>query len=141
MTAGAVPDKLYHELYENDSLARLQLIGRALTQTRLDSDGKIIYSWLRQSDFAAVGALPSDSEDIINLLFAVNGVQIGLIFVEQPTGGFKISLRSRCAVDCSAVAGQFGGGGHRQAAGVFINEPLESAQKKILNAVLQAMNS
>jgi len=140
VAAGAVPDKLYHQLYENDSLARLQLIGRALTQTRTEREGTIIYSWLRRADFAAVGALPSDSEDIINLLFSVNGTQVGLMFVEQPTGGYKVSLRSRCEVDCSVVAGQFGGGGHRQAAGVLLNEPLEAAVEKILAAVYQAMS-
>ena len=46
----------------------------------------------------------------------VGGTEFALIFVEQPSGGFKISFRSRCDVDCSRIAEQFGGGGHRRAA-------------------------
>jgi phosphoesterase RecJ-like protein len=139
--AGAAPDRLFKELYENDSHARLQLIGRALARTQTEPGGNLAYSWLERADFAATGALPSDSEDIINMLLSVGGTQAAVLLVEQPAGGFKISLRSRCRVDCSALAERFGGGGHRSAAGTFLNEPLESARQKILDAVRAAMQS
>ena len=126
--AGASPDQLYKELYENDTHARLQLIGRALVHTQTELDGRLIYTWLDQADFDASGALPSDSEDIINMTLAVGGTQVAVILVEQPKGGFKISFRSRCEVDCSKIAEQFGGGGHKKAAGAFLNEPLDVAQ-------------
>jgi bifunctional oligoribonuclease and PAP phosphatase NrnA len=137
--AGAAPDQLYRELYETDTHSRLRLIGLALAHTQTELGGRLIYTWLDQSDFAASGAVPSDSEDIINMTLAVGGTQAAVIFVEQPTGGFKISLRSRCDVDCSAIAERFGGGGHKKAAGAFLKEPLESARKKILDAVRAAM--
>jgi phosphoesterase RecJ-like protein len=139
--AGAIPDQLFKELYENDSQARLQLIGRALARTQTELSGRLIYSWIDRADFAATGALPSDSEDIINMLLSVGGTQAAVILVEQLTGGLKISLRSRCQLDCSALAERFAGGGHRSAAGAFLNEPLESARKKILDAVRAAMQS
>lgn len=138
--AGAIPDQLYKQLYENDSHGRLQLIGRALAHTQTELGGRLIHTWLEQSDFAASGAAPSDSEDIINMTLAVGGTQVAVILVEQPTGGFKISLRSRSKIDCSAIAEQFGGGGHKKAAGAFLNEPLESARQKILDAVRTAMH-
>ena len=139
--AGAIPDRLYKELYENNSHARLQLIGRALVHTQTELDGRLIYTWLDQTDFDATGALPSDSEDIINETLAVGGTQAAVILVEQPKGGFKISLRSRCEVDCSKIAERFGGGGHKKAAGAFLNEPLDAAREKILNAVRAAMET
>ena len=92
-----------------------------------------------QSDFAACGAVPSDSEDIINMTLAVGGTEVAVILVEQRNGGYKVSLRSRCELDCSAIAEQFGGGGHKKAAGATLNEPLESARQKILDAVRAAM--
>ncbi len=137
--AGAVPDQLFKELYENDSHARLQLIGRTLARSQTELGGRLIYSSIDQADFAATGALPSDSEDIINMMLSVRGTEAAVILVEQATGGFKISLRSRCELDCSAVAEQFAGGGHRKAAGAFLNEPLDSARQKILDAVRAAM--
>lgn len=137
--AGAVPDQLYKSLYETDSHGRLQLIGRALAHTQVELDGRLIHTWLDQGDFAASGAQPSDSEDIINMTLAVDGTQMAVILVEQPAGGFKISLRSRCDVDCSLIAERFGGGGHKKAAGAFLNEPLDSARRKILDAVRTAV--
>jgi bifunctional oligoribonuclease and PAP phosphatase NrnA len=137
--AGAKPSQLYKELYENDSHARLQLIGRALVHSQAEMDGRLIYTWLDRADFDACGALPSDSEDIINELLAVGGTQVAVILVEQPKGGFKISFRSRCEVDCSKLAERFSGGGHKKAAGASLNEPLDAAKTKILAAVRAAM--
>jgi phosphoesterase RecJ-like protein len=137
--AGAKPDHLYKELYEDDSHARLQLVGRALVHTQCELSGRLIHTWLDRADFEACGALPSDSEDIINLTLSVGGTQVAVILVEQPQGGFKISLRSRCEVDCSEIAERFGGGGHKKAAGAFLNEPLDAAGTKVLDAVRAAM--
>jgi phosphoesterase RecJ-like protein len=137
--AGAMPDQIYKQLYENDSLGRLRLVGRALAHTRLEENGRLIHTWLGQSDFVEAEAVPSDSEDIINMTLSVGGTQVAIIWVEQPTGGFKISFRSRCAVDCSALAEKFGGGGHKKAAGAFLDEPLAAAQTKVLEAVRAAM--
>jgi len=137
--AGAVPAQLYQALYENDSAGRLRLIGRAMARVQLDCGGRLIHTYLSQADFAESGAVPSDSEDIINMTLSVGGTEVAVMLVEQPGGGFKVSFRSRSAVDCSAVAAQFGGGGHRAAAGAFLAEPLASAQRKVLDAVRAAM--
>jgi bifunctional oligoribonuclease and PAP phosphatase NrnA len=137
--AGANPTELYRNLFEEDTLGRLRLIGRALQRSQTELDGRLIYTWLELADFAATDAEPSDSEDIINMTFSVGGTEMAAILVEQSTGGFKISFRSRCRVDCSRLAEQFGGGGHKQAAGAFLNEPLEAALAKILAAVRAAM--
>jgi phosphoesterase RecJ-like protein len=137
--AGASPDQLYKDLYENDTHGRLRLIGRALAHSQIELDGRLIYTWLDQADFAASGAVPSDSEDIINMLLSVGGTEAGVILVEQPAGGCKVSLRSRCEVDCSAVAERFGGGGHKKAAGASFDGPLELARERILAAVRGAM--
>jgi bifunctional oligoribonuclease and PAP phosphatase NrnA len=139
--AGVRPDRIYKELYENDSYGRLRLIGCALFHAQTELDGRLIHTRLTRADFETCGAIPSDSEDIINETLAVAGTQAAVILVEQPKGGFKISLRSRCELDCSKVAEQFGGGGHKNAAGALLNMPLEVAQKTILDAVRAAMKS
>ena len=137
--AGAVPEQLYRELYESETLARLQLIGRTMARTRTDLDGRLIHTWIELADFQALGAHPADSEDIINMTLAVSGTEAAVILVEQNTGGFKVSFRSRCDLDCARVAEKFGGGGHKRAAGAFLDEPLQSARAKVLDAVLAAM--
>lgn len=137
--AGAKPDQIYKDLYENDTLARLQLIGRAMARTQTEREGRLIHTWLERADFDAAGAIPQDSEDVINTTLSVGGTQVAVILVEQPAGGFKISFRSCSDLDCSLVAEQFGGGGHKNAAGAFLSQPLSVAQSKVLDAVRAAM--
>ena len=136
---GALPHRLYRDLYENDSLGRLRLIGRAVGRAETELAGRLIYTWLGRDDFAAAAALPSDSEDIINMTLSVSGTEVAVILVEQPQGGFKISFRSRCDLDCSRLAEQFGGGGHRAAAGAYLAGTLADVRPRVLDAVRAAM--
>jgi phosphoesterase RecJ-like protein len=138
--AGASPSRLYNSLYEQDTLARLQLIGRILARAETELGGRLIHTYVTQDDFKAVGALPSDTEDVINFTLDVGGTQAAVIFVEQRVGGIKVSFRSRAGLDCSQLAEQFGGGGHKAAAGAIINEPLAVVQPKVLDAVRAAMS-
>jgi len=138
-SAGAEPDQIYKDLYENDTLARLRLIGRAMARAQTELDGRLIHTWLERDDFDSTGAIPQDSEDVINMTLSVGGTQVAVILVEQPAGGFKVSFRSRCELDCSLVAEQFGGGGHKNAAGAFLREAISVAQSRVLDVVRAAM--
>ena len=54
---------------------------------------------------------------------------------EDPGESCKVSLRSSGTDNVQAVAIQFGGGGHFNAAGATIHEPIETAVKQILEAI------
>ena len=90
-------------------------------------------------DFDELGALPSDTEDIINMTLQIGGTEVAVIFVELRGGGVKVSFRSRSQVDCSRLAEQFNGGGHKAAAGATLHEPLATAQPRVLDAVRASM--
>jgi phosphoesterase RecJ-like protein len=138
--AGAVPSEIYAALYERDSLARLKLRGRILARTQNELDGRLAHTAVLKEDFEATGALVSDTEDVINMTLAVAGTEVAVILVEQPAGGFKISFRSRTPrIDCNELARQFGGGGHKAAAGGFTSAAWPEAQAKVLDAVRKAM--
>ena len=137
--AGASPNDIYAELYERDTIGRLRLRGTILERTQCELDGRLAHTYVLKEDFERTGALPSDTEDVINMTMAIKGVEAAAILVGQKDGGFKISFRSRCKMDCSQVAELFGGGGHKAAAGAFSNEPFETAQAKVLEAVKNAM--
>ncbi len=133
--AGASPAKIYSALYEQETIARVRLRGIILSRVRAELDGRLVHTFVRLRDFEQTGAEPQDTEDAINLTLAIAGTQFAFILVEQTTGGFKLSFRSRCDVDCSQVAARFGGGGHKAAAGAFIDAPFEEAQRQVLQYV------
>ncbi|MCH2124386.1 MAG: DHH family phosphoesterase [Pirellulaceae bacterium] len=137
--AGAKPADIYRELYERDTLGRLRLRGNVLARTATELNGRLAHTFILKEDFETTGAHPSDTEDLVNQTLAIDGTEAAVILVEQLSGGFKISFRSRCKMDCSQVAETFGGGGHKAAAGAFIDEPFETAQDKVLDAVRTEM--
>ena len=138
--AGVVPSEVYGDLYERDTLGRIRLRGLILSRTAADLDGALVHTHVQKEDFDATGALASDTEDVINLTMAVAGTQGAVIFVGQLRGGFKLSFRSRCDMDCNEVARQFGGGGHKAAAGAFQEGTLEEVQERVLPVVREAMS-
>lgn len=139
--AGASPAAIYNQLYEQDTLGRMKLRGVILSRIETELDGRLAHTHVLKDDFTRTGSLPSDTEDVVNSALAIRGTQFAVIFVEQSGGGFKISFRSRCAVDCSKLAEQWGGGGHKAAAGAFVAGPLAEVQPKVLDAVRKAMGN
>jgi len=139
VAAGAKPDEIFNALYERNTAGRIRLRGVILARIVVEPGGRLAHTIVHKEDFAATGSLPSDTEDAVNTLLSIEGVQVAVIFVEQLSGGFKISFRSRSALDCNQVARQFGGGGHKAAAGASVAGAREEVQAKVLSAVRAAM--
>ena len=136
--AGASPTAVYRELFEQDSLARLNLVGRTLAGAVTRHDGRVIVSTVRQADIRDVKASASDTEDLVNLTLAVKGTEAAVILIEQADGRIKVSFRSRGPLDCNALAARFGGGGHKAAAGAILEGPFEPARDRVVAAVDEA---
>jgi bifunctional oligoribonuclease and PAP phosphatase NrnA len=141
LEAGAVPQDIYGDLYERDTLGRVRLRGRILSRVQSEHQGQLVHTYVLKEDFDQTGALPSDTEDAINLTLAVATTKVALIMIEQLKGGFKVSFRSRCGVDCNQLARLFGGGGHKAAAGAFVEGDLDEVQTKIIAAASEALTS
>jgi bifunctional oligoribonuclease and PAP phosphatase NrnA len=139
VAAGARPDALFASLFEQNSIARVRLHGRVLQNVEADVDGRLLHSAITQTDLREMGAEPTDTEDVINRLLSVAGVEVAILFLELGPQETKISLRSRSSVDVCKLAEQFGGGGHRAAAGVRFAGPLSIARPSVLEKVRTAM--
>jgi phosphoesterase RecJ-like protein len=83
--------------------------------------------------------VPQDTEELVNFTRSVAGVELGMVFMEQPAGGVKVSFRSR-GLDVAKLAEQFGGGGHRLAAGATLPLPLPAARAHVLAAAAAALD-
>lgn len=139
LDAGVRPERIYNQLYEQDTLGRVRLRGVILARVTSELEGRLAHTYVLNEDFERTGALPSDTEDVINMTLAIAGTQFAVIFVQQASGGFKLSFRSRCDVQCNQIAEHFGGGGHKAAAGAFAAGELEHVSPIVLNVVRDAM--
>ena len=137
--SGARIDEIYRMLSERNTLGRLKMMGETLTSLRTDLNGRIAYATVTREDFERTGAIPPDTEDLVDFTVSIRGVDVGLLFIEQVRGGIKLSVRSRNGLDCSKLAGLFGGGGHRAAAGATLPDPLDESLPRVLQAVRAAL--
>jgi phosphoesterase RecJ-like protein len=133
--AGARIDEIYRLLSERNTLGRLRMMGETLSSLQTDLDGRIAYAIVTRDDFERTGAIPPDTEDLVDFTVSLRGVDVGILFIEQLRGGIKLSLRSRNGLDCAKLASAFGGGGHKAAAGATLADPLDEAVPRVLEAV------
>jgi bifunctional oligoribonuclease and PAP phosphatase NrnA len=138
--AGARPTPAYEELFERSNLGRLKLTAMVLGRLELAHGGRTCHMSLLRSDYAAAGAVPQDSEDLVNYPRSVAGTEVGLFFMEQPRGGIKVSFRAR-TLDVSRIAERFGGGGHKLASGATLEATLDEARQRVLAAVGAALDA
>jgi phosphoesterase RecJ-like protein len=139
VAAGAKPNQIFAVLYEQNSLPRILLQGRILTNVKSHLGGRLLSTAITQDDLRAVGAEATDTEDVINRLLSVAGVEVALLFLELSPQETKVSLRSRSAVDVNQIAARFGGGGHKAASGVRYKGPLKDAESAVLTGVSEVM--
>jgi phosphoesterase RecJ-like protein len=138
---GVEPNRLYQQLYERSSLARLKLHGIVLNRVAVSEDGRVAHTYVMQKDFKDTGTHPSDTEDLVNGCLTIEGAECAFIIVEQISGQMKVSFRSRTDLDVAAIAEQFGGGGHKKASGAMLPGPFATAQQRVLQTVQAALGS
>jgi len=115
------------------SLAKTRLLGYVLNNFDLYFDAKIALIGISKDVLAQTGAKRYDTKNIVNILRDIITVKVSIMILEEKNGGFKVSLRSIEDVDISAVARDFGGGGHKNAAGFEVLDcNFEKLKSKIL---------
>jgi bifunctional oligoribonuclease and PAP phosphatase NrnA len=119
--AGVEVDDTYRRLYERVPIEKLRLIARALEKIERYEDGALAVTYIASEDYAVTGASEVLTEGVIDHVRALEGTSVAAVIRDKTDGGRaarKVSLRStNGAVDVSAIAREYGGGGHRRAAG------------------------
>ncbi|TWT89862.1 NanoRNase/pAp phosphatase [Pseudobythopirellula maris] len=138
--AGANPAETFSTLFDRNTIERVWLQGRVLQSIRTELDGRVAFGHATAEDFAETGAAPADTEDVVNRLLSISGVEVAVLLTWMPEDGkTKASLRSRSDFDVREVAEVFGGGGHAKAAGVRIPGPIPEAKAALLAELVSRM--
>ena len=134
VVCGAAVEELSAGMYGNHDPREWHLLSEALASLRLSSDGRLAWIEVTSAARERVGLGLEATEGFIDFVRTVGGVQIAMMFKEVSRSEVRVSFRSRGSVDVSWLAKQFGGGGHRNAAGCTLREPLGEARARILAA-------
>jgi len=118
---GADPVRAYQNVYEQDSPSRVQLLGRALSGLTTAHGGAVAYITITAAMFRETSTGEPDIDRFAPYTLGMKRVQIGFMFTELP-GMIKISFRSKGDIPINKLAQEFGGNGHKNAAGARIQD-------------------
>ena len=137
---GASSAQLFHQLYYNDPVSRLRLHTAALASLELFLDDRLAVMCITPGTMRRVGALPSDTEELVNEPLRVGSVCVSVLLVSEVEGRVRVSFRSKQPlnpeapdVDVARAAQQFGGGGHKRAAGARIEGSIVQVRRTLVD--------
>lgn len=130
---GVDTEAIWQQVYLNKSRGELALDARARASLRTAAGGRIGYIALGNRDFRSTGTGPQHTDEMATIPRTLSGVELSLFFYAVNGGRqTKVSMRSVPGVDVAALARQFGGGGHQQAAACTLGMGLRAAQREFL---------
>jgi bifunctional oligoribonuclease and PAP phosphatase NrnA len=137
--AGADPIRIAQEVFFSSSVAKMLLLGAALST--LKREGRLAWLWITHRDMVRACSAEEDCEGIVNYAIRIAGVEAAVFLRELPERRIRLSLRSKGKVNVAAVAERMGGGGHENAAGCTLEGPLSRALDEIVVQLRSAITA
>ena len=135
--AGANIYQLNQDLFETNTLGRLKIQGWIVENMKVFADGKLAVIAIPKSVEESIGVTEDDMDNISSFPRTVSGVCMAATLRENKDGDVKLSVRAIPGFDATIVAGRFGGGGHKGAAGASIKMSLNDAALAVEKAMLE----
>jgi phosphoesterase RecJ-like protein len=136
---GVDPEGIYSQIYSNSPEGRVRLLGEVLNTLVVEPDVGLAWMTVPPGALERHGVDAEDLEGFAEYPRSIRDVRLGLLFRQIANGRIKISFRSMGETDVARLAGAFGGGGHRKAAGASVEGTLADVQKTVLGAARGAL--
>ncbi|WP_353683673.1 bifunctional oligoribonuclease/PAP phosphatase NrnA [Thermodesulfovibrio sp. 3907-1M] len=127
---GAKPSYIYQNSFESWSENRFKLFIKMLNRVELIPP--VAIAFISKEDFEETETSEPDTERFVEFLRILKDVKAAVLFREMEKNFIKVSLRSKGDVDVSRIAIEFGGGGHKNAAGFRIKTSFEEARRQLI---------
>ncbi|MDR2714415.1 MAG: DHH family phosphoesterase [Coriobacteriales bacterium] len=134
VACGVDPTLMSQCVYEDKSLAVVKLESRLIERMKFSHQNRVVCSWVNEQDFEELGVSRDDTEGLPTILRSIAGVEVAAL-LRAEEGVVRVNLRSRGTCDVGQVAQNFGGGGHRAAAGITFETTLEKSIELLLGAL------
>lgn len=140
LEAGVDPVAVARSVYDSNNMGRLKLFGAVLSAMQIAPSGRIAIVYLDHEMARAAGGTYEDTEGLINLPLTVKEIQSVVFFKQSEGNEYRVSMRSKGDVDICAVAKEFGGGGHKNAAGCSATGPIDQLRRTFVDMIEQAID-
>jgi phosphoesterase RecJ-like protein len=133
LETGADPWLVTENVYESFAYRRLKLLGAVLSGMERSADGRVAWVVITDELYQQTGTTAEDTDNFVNFVRSVKGVEVAVLFRQTAPAQYKISLRSKGRVDLSGLAQSLGGGGHKNAAGGVLDGTLKDIKSRVLD--------
>jgi len=135
LEAGVDPVAVARNVYDSNNMGRLKLFGAVLSAMQIDPSGRVAIVYLDHEMARAAGGTYEDTEGLINLPLTVKEI-LAIVFFKQIEGDeYRVSMRSKGTIDIGGIAKEFGGGGHRNAAGCTVTGAIDALKKMFIEKI------
>ncbi len=131
---GADAPAIAQALFKSRQVSTLKLHALVMSEARFEHRDQIVWAEVTERMLQESGATQQETEGIIDQLNSVERGRFAILFKQIRPDLTKISVRTRAQADANQLAQEFGGGGHRRAAGAEIPLPLRTAEEQVLEA-------
>jgi phosphoesterase RecJ-like protein len=135
LEAGVDAVQVARNVYDSNNMGRLKLFGAVLSAMQIDRTGRIAIVYVDHAMAQAAGGSYEDTEGLVNLPLTVKEIEAVVFFKQETDNEYRVSLRSKGAIDIGAVAKEFGGGGHKNAAGCTVRGAIADLQRLIVEKI------
>jgi phosphoesterase RecJ-like protein len=135
MDKGIDYNQIIDETFHAKTYNQNRMMGRALLDSKLYMDGRVILSAVTKKTMDEYEVLPKHMEGIVSQLRVTTGVEVAVLLYENEDHTYKVSFRVNGDFDAAALAMTFGGGGHVKAAGCTLGPCLEENIDSILTEI------
>jgi phosphoesterase RecJ-like protein len=129
---GADPSALYGSLFQRRPAEEPRALAAVLARLEYFAGGRLAVTVQPLGNGGAPGL--DDGDPVLDILRAVERVEVVLYLRETEPGNCKLSARSKTSFDVNRLARRFGGGGHVKAAGATIRASLADARARVVAA-------
>jgi phosphoesterase RecJ-like protein len=140
LEAGVDPVLVARNVYDSNNMGRLKLFGAVLSAMQIDPTGRVAIVYLDHEMARSAGGTYEDTEGLINLPLTVKEIQAVVFFKQHEGEEYRVSMRSKGPIDIGAVAKEFGGGGHKNAAGCTVTGAIDALQKLFVQKIEGAID-
>lgn len=133
--AGAQPSKIGEAVYHNYPWSRIELMRHVLDTVRRDESGRIAIMRQTIEMKELAGSIDGDNNGFVNIPLAAREVLAVVYMREVGRNTYRASLRSKGNINVAKVAEQFGGGGHKNAAGLGVEGDWDAKEREIVDAL------
>ncbi|TGE31224.1 bifunctional oligoribonuclease/PAP phosphatase NrnA [Desulfosporosinus sp. Sb-LF] len=130
---------IHHNIYDQKSLAQIKLLQCALSGMEIHAEGQLAIMTLSLDEFDKCGAEQELSEGLVNHARSIAGVEVAVLLKEVGPQEIKGGLRSNLWFNVNEIAAQFGGGGHKRAAGCTLRIPMAEAKQSMITVIEEAL--